>query len=468
MMNKWILVVFGLAFAKAVTAQTFSNPSFSGMGVDSTRNIIKQRVPIDGVAGVIGDYVILDSDIVREVQNLGREGGLDLSKCELVESMLQSKMFAHHAIQDSINVSDEEVASFTERKINYFKSKLGSDQAVADYYNRTNIEELRQDLMLLDREQLLAERMQQRLTDAVEITPEEVRQFFYSIPEEDRPVFGTEVNISQIVVQPKPTEDAIQETIDQLNEYRNDVLNNGASFAAKATLYSDDVVTERQGGIISLRRGDPFVTSFKDQAFSLQEGEISEPFETPFGWHILLVEDVRGQVRDVRHILLKPFISTTQLEDAREELDKIRDKIVLKEITFAEAAKQISDEEETAPNGGQLTNPATGGKFFEVVKLPTELASQVQFMEVGDVSGILQERNERDPDQIYFKLIFLNDKVEDHKADYQRDFLKIKDLAKRNKQIETVEKWQSKKLKDTYIKIGDQFDECEFETDWTK
>jgi peptidyl-prolyl cis-trans isomerase SurA len=115
-----------------------------------------------------------------------------------------------------------------------------------------------------------------------------------------------------------------------------------------------------------------------------------------------------------------------------------------------------------------LTNPATGGKFFEVVKLPTELASQVQFMEVGDVSGILQERNERDPDQIYFKLIFLNDKVEDHKADYQRDFLKIKDLAKRNKQIETVEKWQSKKLKDTYIKIGDQFDECEFETDWTK
>ncbi len=458
-------MVVVLAFAKAGTAQTYSSTI---VGIDSTRNINKERVPIDGVAGVIGDYVILDSDIVREVQNMGREGGLDLTRCELVEGMLQNKMFAHHAIQDSINVSDEEVASFTERKINYFKSKIGNDKAVADYYNRSSIEELRQDLMILDREQLLAERMQQRLTDAVEITPEEVRQFFYNIPEEERPIFGTEVNISQIVVEPKPTEDAIQDTIDKLNGFRTDVLENGGNFAAKATLYSDDIVTERQGGIISLRRGDPFVKEFKDQAFSLQEGEISEPFETSFGWHILLVDDVRGQIRDVRHILLKPFISTSQLNDAREELDKMRDKIVLKEITFEEAAKQISTEEETAPNGGQLTNPSTGGKFFEVVKLPTQLASQVQFMEKGDVSGILQERDERDPDKIYFKLIYLNDKVEDHKADYQRDFLKIKDLATRNKQIETVEKWQVKKLKDTYVKVDGQFDDCDFETNWTK
>ncbi|MGB3590788.1 MAG: peptidylprolyl isomerase, partial [Nonlabens sp.] len=450
-----ILVCSQAGIAQTALATTLITLPASALvvGKDTTKQISTNRVMIDAVAGVIGDYVILDSDITKEVQVQQRNGNnLSLTKCELIESLLQAKMFAHHAIQDSITVSDDEVEGMTARLIDRWKSKLGTDQNVANFYNRENIEEVKSELNIINRDRLLADRMQQRLTQSVEITPEEVRQFFAEIPEDEIPLFNTEVNMSQIMVQPKPDQQSIDETIANLNEYRNAVLNEGSSFAAKATLHSDDAGTEQQGGVITLTRSDPYVTAFKDQAFSLQEGEISEPFETIFGWHILMVQKVRGQVREVRHILNKPFISTAQLNKAKRELDAIRDKIVLKEMTFADAAREISDQKETAVNGGQLTNPQNGGNYLEISKIPAKLAAQVEFMEIGDVSPIMTERSDLDPELTVFKLIYINDKIADHKADYQRDFLKIKDLAKKKKEIERVRKWQQDKLKDTYIR----------------
>jgi peptidyl-prolyl cis-trans isomerase SurA len=358
----------------------------------------------------------------------------------------------------------------TDQRIEYFRSQLNgaSDQEIADVYRMENIQQVRDELNIINRDELLANRMQQRLTEDVQITPEEVRQFFASIPENERPVFNVEVEIARIVVKSKPSEESIQETIAKLNEYRDDVMNNGANFAAKATLFSEDVGTERQGGVLSMRRGDPYAKEFKEAAFSLKEGEVSEPFKTEFGWHIVYLEKIRGSVRDVRHILLYPYISRAQEALAKTKLDEMRDRIVQGDTTFADAARAISDEVETAKNGGLFVNPTTGENLLDLTKTAPELASTVQFMEEGDVSGIIEEKDRRNIGVMTYTVINLIRKVKDHEADYTQDYLKIKELALRDKQVRKIKKWREDKIKDTYIKIGDDFKECDLLQEWSK
>ncbi|MEP6278244.1 MAG: peptidylprolyl isomerase, partial [Nonlabens ulvanivorans] len=252
--------------------------------------------------------------------------------------------------------------------------------------------------------------------------------------------------------------------VNKLKEYREDVLDNGADFAAKATLYSDDTGTERAGGVLELQRSSPFVKEFKDQAFSLREGEISEPFETQFGWHILYVEKVIGQIRQVRHILLIPYISVSQMEKAKAELNAMRDRIILKEIEFGEAAKEISDEERTAQNGGKIINPNTGTGRVEITRLESDMASTLQFLEKGDVSGIIEEKSQTGTTS--YKLVYVIDKIPDHKANYAQDYLKIKDLALKDKQVKAIKKWRNEKIADTYIKIGSEYNECDILNAW--
>lgn len=475
--HKYLLVLICFAFAKTSLAQNDtiqitdeevkSEVLMAMRKLDSVKPV-QVRELIDGVSGVVGDYVILNSDIKKQQDEIKRSTEMnDLTNCELIESLLREKMFAHHAIQDSINVSDAEVNAETEQRIDYFKQQLGGSEAkVVEFYKKNSIEEVRTELRRITRDIKLANRMQQRITEAVEITPEEVRAFFFEIPQNLRPRFNSEVEMAQIVIKPEPSKDAVDEVVTKLNDYRTDVLENGASFSAKAALFSEDSATERQGGVITLRRGDQFVKEFKEAAFSLTEGEVSEPFETMFGWHILQVEKIRGQVRDVRHILLYPYISVAQVNDAKQELEEMRDKIILGEITFDQAAREMSDEKETAKNGGKLINPNTGESRLDLTRLSEDLNRQIVFLEKGDVSGIIDEK-----DQIgrtTFKIIYIINKIKDHEADYALDYLKIKDIALKDKQVKAIREWQSEKLKDTYIKIGDEFQECDFENEWNK
>ena len=484
--RSWISVVVMFAFAKAITAQTPVVPTDAQQdeaiknevlaALNDTVEATPVRYKIDGVSGVIGDYVVLDSDIEQEIMALKRENQMgDLTKCDIMQSLLGSKLYSHHAIQDSITVSDSEIENATSQRIDYFKSRLNgiSDEELAVYYRKDNIQQLRDELNVINRDQLLANRMQERLTQDVQITPEEVRQFFYKIPEDERPLINSEVEIARIVVNSKPSEESVQETIDQLNAYRDDVLNNGADFAAKATLFSEDIGTERQGGVLSMKRSDPYAKEFKEAAFSLNEGEISEPFETTFGWHILYVEKIRGQVRDVRHILLYPYISRSQEAMAKSKLDAMRDRIVQGDTTFADAARAISDEEETAEKGGQFVNPITGENLLDLAKIApryisSSIVTSVQFLQEGDISGLIEEKDPRGSGSTSYTIVNLIRKVEDHQADYSSDYGKIKDLALRDKQVRKIEQWREQKIKDTYIKLGDDYGDCELLQEWNK
>lgn len=427
-----------------------------------------KRYKAEGVSAVVGDYVILDSDIDKSYLELDAQGiSTDgITRCQLFGKLLEDKLYAHQAKIDSILVPDAEINSQIEQQLQYMISELGSEEKVASYYRKDNIEELRKDLFEVNKTLRLASEMQRKVVENVEVTPEEVREFFYSIPEDDRPVFSAEVEVAQIVIEPEVTEEAKKKVIDRLSQMRADVVENGASFATKAVLYSKDGSAAKGGLIAGIRRNSPFAKEFKDQAFSLLEGEVSEPFETEFGWHIVYVEKIRGQEIDVRHVIIFPEVSQESIDAARTKVEKLREKIVSGEITFSEAAKMNSDDIETRNNGGQLVNPVTGDTKFDLTKMDPTLSGQVYNLKLGEVTKIYTDRDYTGKSS--FKILTVTNRLEEHPSDYVKDYEKIKELALKEKQIKAIGIWQDKKIKDTYINVNEDYQDCEFSSNWLK
>jgi peptidyl-prolyl cis-trans isomerase SurA len=427
-----------------------------------------KRYKVDGIAAVVGGYVILDSDIDLMYKDLKSQGVSteDITDCQLAGSLLENKLYAHHAIQDSILVSDIEVRNYVDQQITQMVGQVGSMQKVLNFYKRDSEDEFRTELFELNKQQELSKRMQQSIIEKVVITPDEVRAYFESIPAEDRPFFGDEVEIAQIVIKPEVPQSEKDKVINRLNEFREDIIDNGASFGTKAVLYSQDPGSSSDGGRMVITRKDGLDKDFKDTAFSLQEGEVSEPFASQFGYHIIKVEKVIGQNLEIRHILLIPDVTNATVESAKKEIDSLRSKILSKELTFGEAAKRFSDEEQTAANSGKLINPTNGDTRFELTKIDPELYEQVVNLKEGDVSLVLKDQERTG--KLFYKIITVNKRYKEHKADFAQDYMKIKELALRDKQLTAIAKWQKEKIADTYIKINGKFKDCSYESNWLK
>ncbi len=427
-------------------------------------------IKVDGVAGVVGDYIVLNSDIEKERLQMEAAGvnTKEITGCELFGKLLENKLYAHQAIQDSILVADAEVRNNVEYRMQQFLAQVNGDiNRLLRLYNMESEEKLRDEMSKAIKDMMLAERMQAKVIEEVEITPEEVRQFFNKIPKAERPNFGTELKVAQIVVEPKVAEEEKQRIIKQLEGFKKDVEENGASFRSKVILYGQDPGIKNEGYKYTLNRKKPrMVKEFREAAFSLQEGEVSEPFETDFGFHIVYCEKIRGQEYDVSHVLLIPKVSNEAKLEAKEKLEKVRQQIVDGEITFSEAARNVSDEKDTKYDGGQLINPETQDYNFELTRMDPELYSQIQNLKDGEVSRVVAETDRRN--KLKFKILTVSDRVEDHQADYARDFLKIKELALNEKKIKAIEEWQAEKIEDTYIKITGSMRDCEFNSNWLK
>ena len=435
--------------------------------VTTTIAFAQKKEKVDGVVAVVGDYIVLDSDIDLEFIQLKAQGidTKNITRCELFGKQLEDKLYAHQAIQDSIVVTDAEVNSYMNEQIDAMVEQVGGMDKVLKFYKKKNEEEFRSYFYDIIKMNKLTSQMQKKIVDEVTITPEEVRNFFKAIPADEIPTFGAEMEVAQIVVKPVITEEEKNRVIEKLKEIRQDVLT-GSSFFSKAVLFSEDPGSSSNGGFYKMNRKTAFVKEFKDVAFSLAEGEISEPFETEFGYHIIMVDKIKGQEVELRHILIAPKVSTQAMKDAKAKIDQIRTKIINKEITFADAAKSSSDEKETRNNGGVLLNPRTMEPRFELTKMDPALYAQVSSLKDGEVSlPILDE--ERGSGKFY-KIITVNNRIEEHQADFSRDYLKIKELALRDKQIKEIAKWSEEKIKETYIKISDDYKDCEFTNNWLK
>ena len=427
------------------------------------------RIKLDGVVSVVGDYVILDSDIDKTIADMESQGipTKGVTRCELLGKLMEDKLYAHHAVQDSLVVTDAEIYSYVDQSIEYFTEQLGSIEKVLEFYNKTDELSFREELFAINKTQKLSQMMQSDIVAKVEITPEEVRSFFESIPKQDLPTFGTEIEIAQIVVEPQVNEEERKRIVDQLNGFKNDVEEKGLSFASKAILYSQDPGSRSTGGKYTLHRKRPrMVKEFRDVAFSLEEGEVSDPFKSEFGWHILTVDKIRGQQVDIRHILLTPSIDNVTLMASKNLLDSLRKRIIDKEITFEEAVFNFSFEKETRNNKGRIINPVTGDTKFELTKMDPDLYNQVKDLKDGEMSLPILEVDRSGSKK--YKIIKIVNRYDEHLADYSKDYSRIKELALKDKQVRTVTKWMKGKIEETYVSLGKSFRDCEFSNNWMK
>lgn len=434
---------------------------------DNNQPKTAQHQKIDGVVATVGDYIILDSDIDKSFLEMTSQGNSvkDITRCQMLGKLMEDRLYAHQAVQDSIVVTDDQVRDKLNKQMDYMIEQLGSVDKVVKYFKKDNEEDFRNELFDIIKMNTLTDEMQRKIVESVEITPEEVRNFFKKIPKDELPVFGAELEVAQIVVKPQVTEEEKQKVINQLKQFKKEVQE-GASFFSKAVLYSQDPGSRSNGGYYKMNRKTPFVKEFKDVAFSLGEGEISEPFETEFGFHIIMVEKIRGQEIELRHILITPKISDEAMAAAKEKINLIRKRIIDKEISFADAARTMSDEKETRANGGVLINPKTMDTRFELTKMDPALYSDVANLKENEVSMPLIDEDQTGKKS--YKLMMVTNRYDEHTADYSRDYTRIKNIALKEKQIRKIGEWSEEKIKETYVKINGEYLDCVFTNNWLK
>jgi len=424
-----------------------------------------QAQNLDGIAAVVGNNIILKSDIeVQFQQMLANDMPFvgDL-RCEILDQLLLDKLFVVEAERDSIYVSPDEVDSELNRRIQYFISMFGSEEKLEEYYGK-KIYDLKDEFRDDINQQLLSERMQSKIFTNTHVSPQEVFDFFNSIPKDSLPFFNAEVEIGQIVVFAEPNFAQKNKAMEKALKVKQEI-EEGGDFDFLALLYSDDPGSATQGGNLGyVKRGD-LVTEFEAAAFRLQPGEVSDVVESMFGLHIIQLIDKKGDRINVRHILIAPTIENENVEKALETIEKVKEKLTKKEITFQQGVAQYSKDEMSKNNGGLLTNQQTGNTFFEMNQLEGDIALALENMKPGDFSDILPYKS---MDGKYgFRIVYLRSENPAHKASLEEDYSKIKAVAKQAKQAEEMNAWVEKKSKTVYVRIDPAYENCNSVEKWT-
>ena len=427
-----------------------------------------QKVKIDGVAVVIGKNIVLDSDIAKFKQEveIRSEGKITISNCEMLEELMQQKLLSHHAVIDSVTVIDSEVSARVENSVEYFTEQFGSIDKVIKAYGFNDLDDLRKELYTVQKDNILIEREQQKITEKIDVTPEEVRLYYNGLKEKgELPEFPAEIELAQIVLNAAPTQEEEDRIVTKLTEIREQILE-GASFKMKAIINSNDPGVTNNGGRYEVTKESPFIKEFKEMAFSLDIGQISKPFKSDFGYHIMQLHEIKGNTRVASHILMQPSIPETRLLDTKARAEQIAKDIKEGTITFEEAVSKYSDDKETKNSAGLIVNPYTGESRFDLTRMDPALYARVAELKKGELSDVFYDEN-RNGEKMY-KFIMMRDRVDTHTADLVDDYVKVQELALAKKKEETITKWAKEKIKDTYIKIAPSHQKCEFEKNWKK
>ena len=420
---------------------------------------------IDKVEAIIGDEIVLTSEVESQYLQYLSQGNSksDAIKCEIIEDLLFQKLLINQAKLDSVVVTDEEVDTEITKRLTYFESQLGSVEKVEEYFGKLKVE-IELELGKVIKDQFLAERVQRGISSDVKVTPAEVREFFNQQNDADIPVVPAKVEVAQVIVKPEISEEQKDKLRDKLNSFRERVYK-GEDFKMLAALYSDDPGSATRGGELGfVNRGD-LVPEFERAAFRLKEGEISEVVESQFGFHIVQLIERRGEQINVRHILLKSKVSSTALYNAKLKIEQVEKELKAGTITFDEAVEKYSDDE-SKNNNGLLLNPNTMSTLHAIDEMSPTLKFAVENLEEGSFSSPAVAQM---PDETKaYRILKLNKRIEEHKANLVDDFSMIKDFAINIKKQEELMKWIAKTISNTYIKINDDISSCEFKNKWVK
>ena len=413
---------------------------------------------LDKVDAIVNDKIILRSDIENQLDLLSLRGVDEKqNRCQLMKQLVYNKILTTQAISDSLPLANEEVEDELTRKINYFISVAGSQEAFEEYYHKT-VDQIKDDYREDIREQMLAARMRNKILGDITVTPSEVKGFFDKLSKDSLPYFNATIELQQIVMKPrvsfeqqKSAKDKAQGILDRIRK--------GENFELLANLYSEDIGSAQQGGLLDWAPRGTYVKEFEGAAFKLKAGEVSDLVETPFGFHIIEMIERRGDMIQVRHILTRPQSTSKDAEFAQNKLDSVRSDILNGKITFFDAVKQYSQDAQSKGVGGSLLNNETGGTVLEVNKIDPNLYLLVDTLSIGGITPpVMFQGDDGTPS---FRIVKLVSKSEPHVADIKVDYDKMQNAAKSDKEEQVLNRWFEKNMKKTYLMITDDYTQCE-------
>lgn len=418
---------------------------------------------VDEVVWIIGDDAILKSDVEEarlSAQYEGRKFDGD-PYCVIPEELAIQKLYLHQAALDSIEVSETEVIQRVEQQTDYFIRVIGSREKMEEYFNKTSTQ-IRESMRENIRDGLMMQKMQQKLVGEIKVTPSEVRRYFKDLPADSIPYIPTQVEVQIVVLQPKIPLEEIEDIKKRLREFTERVNSGEMDFSTLALLYSEDKGSAMRGGELGFMGRGQLVPEYANVAFNLQDPKkVSKIVETEFGFHIIQLIEKRRDRLNSRHILLKPKASENDINDAILRLDSIADDIRNNKFTFEDAALHISQDKDTRNNHGLLPNPETGTSRFEMQELPQDIAKVVDNMNVGEISKAFSMIREKDGKEICV-IVKLKSRINGHKATINEDYQNLKEVVLDKRREELLQKWIVEKQKHTYVRINDNWKNCDF------
>jgi peptidyl-prolyl cis-trans isomerase SurA len=421
---------------------------------------------IDKVIAVIGSNIILQSDLESQIVSLRAQGVLidENARCELMEELLFQKLLLHQAGIDSVTVSDSEVESEIDRRMNYFIAQIGSEKKLEQYYKKS-ILEIKEEFRVIVKEQMISQRMQGQVTSNVQVTPKEVKTYFNELNEDSIPLIESEVEYAQILINASANDNAKTEAKDKINGFRERVIN-GEDFSTIAILYSEDEGSAKNGGDIGFMGRAELVPEFSVVAFKLKNKAVSEIIETEFGYHIMQLIERRGQKVNVRHILVKVKVGEEEIQKSKALADSVYNLLETDTFSFEQLAEKYSNDEKTKKSRGLVVNAQTGTSIFDIDQVNPQVYYTIDKMKPGEIYKPVPSQSQ--DGKKGYKIIKLITKTKPHKASFDTDYAKIQNAALSSKQNEATMKWIKGKVTQAYIKLDDEYKDCNFQNSWGK
>lgn len=387
--------------------------------------------------------------------------------CVIPERIAVEKLYLHQAKIDTVEAPEGQVQGSVDKRLAFFINNFGSREKVEEYF-RKPYAQLREQLLEVMRNNYIIEQVQHNLTQDVKATPNDVRKYFSTLPEDSIPYVPMQVEAQIISINPVIPAQEIEDVKARLRDYADRVNRGESEFSTLAIMNSEDG-SAMQGGELGYQSRSSWVPEFANVAFNLNDPKkVSRIVETEYGYHIIQLIDKRGDQVNVRHILLTPKVNEKDLREATVRLDSLRKEIVAGKFPFEDAARYVSQDKDTKNNRGVMVNPQTGSPRFEMQELPPEVARRVEMMKPGDVSeAFIMKDTKRNKDIV--AIVKLTSRVPGHKANLSDDYNMLKEMYEAKRKEEILKEWVERKIKDTYVKIADGWQNCEFEYEgWIK
>jgi peptidyl-prolyl cis-trans isomerase SurA len=435
-----------------------------------TTQIFAQKELLDKIICNVGSETILLSEVEEQLSYMKSQSNEALppnARCLVLDNLMLNALLVNQSKVDSVLVAEEEVESDLNARIDQILTQMNNDMSQFESYYGQTISEVKEQFREDLRSKKQAERMRAKITENITVTPSEVQAFFQKIPYDSLPYFNSEVEISEIVMMPKVNDLQRKIARDKLENIRRRIVD-GENFATLAEKFSQDPGSGRVGGDLGWAKRGTFVPAFEAMAYRLQPKELGEIIESEFGFHLIELLERRGNTIHTRHILIKPEISSEDLEKAKNRLDSVRNELSKGKLTFSRAVKDFSDKNvQSYHNDGRMVNPASGNTFFETGDLDPDIYFATESMKIGEISKVIEFETPFGEKQ--YRIVKLNARTNPHKANLKEDYNKIQKAAIDLKKNKYTNDWLLKKVKDTYIVIDKNVEaECPEVTKWTK